>query len=373
MSDLRIIDVEGIYLKAPELRDRSDSSQDSLVVRITTNAGIVGYGEVDSCPSAAKAIIDAPTSHRRVRGLRDVLLGKDPLDTSTLWDLMYASTLYYGREGAVIHAMAGVDVALWDIKGKYLDQPIHRLMGGQFATQIRAYASHMFDMDPRISARRAAAAVEAGYQAVKFGFEPFGTDPDLDREFVEAIRSAIGDSVLLCIDAGMAWDARVAIDRCRRLEPYDLFWVEEPLHPDDLRGYRLLAAKTSATIAAGEKEGTVAGFLRLMDEGQVGVVQIDPSRVGLTQALHIGKLARQRGLPVANHNFATDINGAASLQMLAALPNALLFEYCAEPSVLRSAVTSTPISIIDGFAQVSEAPGLGIEVDLGRVAEFVVN
>ena len=125
MGDVKITNVEGIYLRAPTIRDRSDSSQDSLIVRVTTDAGVVGYGEVDSCPVAAKAIIEAPTSHRRVRGLRRILLGKEVLDTTELWNLMYKrrDALLRGREGATIHAMAGVDIALWDIKGKASDSP----------------------------------------------------------------------------------------------------------------------------------------------------------------------------------------------------------------------------------------------------------
>ena len=108
MGDLKITNVEAIHLRLPEVTERTDSSQDSLIVRVTTDAGLVGYGEVDSSPLAAKAIIEAPTSHLRARGLREVLIGEDPLDTGRLWDKMYQSTLYFGREGAAIQAMAGV-------------------------------------------------------------------------------------------------------------------------------------------------------------------------------------------------------------------------------------------------------------------------
>ena len=174
MPDLKITDVEAIHLRLPEVRGRTDSSQDSLVVRVTTDAGIIGYGEVDSSPVVVKAVIEAPTSHLLAKGLREVLVGQNPLETGRLWDTMYQSTLYFGREGAVIQAMAGVDLALWDIKGQALGQPVWALLGGAYRKTLRAYASHMFDFEPKITARRAAEAASAGFTAVKFGWEPMG-------------------------------------------------------------------------------------------------------------------------------------------------------------------------------------------------------
>jgi len=371
MADITITDVEALYLRLPEIADRTDSSQDSLVVRISTDAGIVGYGEVDSVPLVAKAVIEAPSSHSRARGLRELLIGQNPLETEWLWNLMYESSLYYGRGGATVQAMAGIDIALWDIKGQLLGEPIYRLLGGAHRKRMRAYASHMFDFDPAVTASRAAAAADAGFTAVKFGWEPMGSDPELDELLVRGIRHAVGDAVDVCIDAGLAWTARTAMSRCELFEPYNLFWLEEPLHPDDLRGYRKLSTASKIPIAAGEEECTVAGFLRLMDEGNIDVVQIDVTRTGLTQAKRIAALAADRGLPVANHNFTTDINVAASTHFMCSIPNALILEYCVEPSPLRTGITRDPIAVIDGYVTVPEAPGLGIEVDLDPVEKYV--
>ena len=121
---MKITDVEALYLRLPEIQARTDSSQDALIVRVSTDAGIVGWGEVDGCPHVVKAIVEAPTSHTLVTGLRQLLVGENPLEISRLWHKMYQGTLYYGREGAVIQAMAGIDLALWDIKGKALQQPV---------------------------------------------------------------------------------------------------------------------------------------------------------------------------------------------------------------------------------------------------------
>jgi L-alanine-DL-glutamate epimerase-like enolase superfamily enzyme len=373
MVAVRITDVEAFYLRPSTIKDRTDSSQDALVVRVSTDAGVDGYGEVDSSPLVAKAVIDAPASHSRARGLRDILLGRDPREPERLWDLMYEATLYYGREGAAIQAMAGVDLALWDIKGKLLDQPVYVLLGGAYRKTVRAYASHMFDFDPETTGERAARAAKEGFTAVKFGWEPMGPDPQLDEALVRAIRTNVGDGVDVCIDAGLAWDAQTAIQRCRLFEPYDLYWLEEPLHPDDIRGYRTLVSSVATPIAAGENESTVAGFVRLMDDANVNIIQVDVTRVGLTQARRIAYLAHQRGLRCANHNFTSDINVAASLHFLCSIPNSLLLEYCMESSPLRSTLTRYPIEVIDGWATVPESPGLGVDVDMTAVEPFMIS
>ena len=369
---MKITDVQGLYLRLPEIEARTDSSQDALLVRVATDAGITGWGEVDACPLVAKAIIDAPLSHTLVSGLRHLLVGQDPLDTDRLWGRMYEGTLYYGREGAVIQAMAGVDLALWDIKGKARGEPVYRLLGGGYRTSLRVYSSNMFQETPEATAERARAARDAGYTAVKFGWEPFGEDPARDCAYLEAIRREIGADMELMLDVGQAWDARTTLERARLFEPYDLFWIEEPLHPDDLDGYAVVSKQCEIPIAAGEQECTVAGFNRLLEIGGVDVVQVDPSRVGLTQAMTVAVLAQTRGVAIVNHNFTTDINVAASLHFLASVPNAFILEYCTEPGELCRSLARDPIRVVDGHATVPEEPGLGVEPDPAVIEKYLV-
>jgi L-alanine-DL-glutamate epimerase-like enolase superfamily enzyme len=369
MSDVRITDVEAIPLRLPVVSDRTDSSQDAVIVKVSTDAGVVGYGEVDASPSVVKAIVDAPLSHGRVTGLRELLVGQDPTRVSALWELMYESTLYIGRGGVVVQAMAGVDLALWDIAGKLSGVGVHRLLGGAHRDRMWTYASHMFDTSPERTAERAVRACENGFTAVKFGWPPFGLDAATDEHYVAAIRSAVGPEIAVCVDAGLMWDAKTAIARARRFAPYDLMWLEEPLHPDDLDGYTRLTSTVDIPIAAGEEECTLAGFVRLMDAG-VDVVQIDVTRVGLTMAMRVAAEAHRRHLPVANHCFTTDLNVAASLQFLCSIPNALVLEYCGEESPLRTAVVAEPIAVEDGCARLPAGPGLGVEVTLDAVAEY---
>ena len=369
---MKITDVEALYLRLPEIQARTDSSQDALIVKITTDAGITGWGEVDGCPAVTKAIIEAPVSHTLVTGLRALLIGEDPLEITRLWRKMYEGTLYYGREGAVIQAMAGIDLALWDIKGKALEQPVYRLLGGGFRKRVRVYASNMFQFTAGATADRARKARDEGFTAIKFGWEPFGREVATDCAYLDAIRGAIGSEMDLMLDVGLIWDAKTTLKRARLFEPYDLAWIEEPLHPDDLAGYARVAEGTDTKIAAGEEECTIAGMTRLMDIGRIDVVQVDLTRCGLTQAMAIAKLAEQRGLTVVNHNFTTDINVAASLHFLASVPNAFIMEYCVEPSEISRSLARNPIPITDGHAAVPEEPGLGVEPDPAMIEKYLV-
>jgi L-rhamnonate dehydratase len=369
---MKITAVEALYLRLPEIQARTDSSQDALLIRIDTDAGITGWGEVDGCPWVVKAIVEAPMSHTLVTGLRALLIGDDPLETARLWQKMYERTLYYGREGAVIQAMAGIDLALWDIKGKALQQPVWKLLGGRHRDRLRVYASNMFQFTPEATADRVRKARDEGFTAAKFGWEPFGRDPKTDCAYLAAMRKAAGDDFDLMLDVGLVWDATTTIQRAKLFEPYDLFWIEEPLPPDDLEGYARVSRTISQRLAAGEEECTLRGFARLIDEGGIGLAQIDMTRCGLTQSMQIAAHAARRGVPVANHNFTTDINTAASLHFLAAVPNALVLEYCVEPSEISRRLIRNPIRLEDGHMRVPEEPGLGVEPDMAVVEKYLV-
>lgn len=369
---MKITDVETFYLRLPEIQERSASCQDTLLVRIATDTGIIGWGEVDSLPLAAKATIEAPMSHAIMTGLKRLLLGEDPFQITYLWHKMYEKTLYHGRSGSVIHTMAGIDLALWDIKGKALELPVWTLLGGGFFDKLPVYSSNMFQFTAEETADRARRAKDSGYKAIKFGWEPFGRDPKMDVAYLKAIRDAVGDEVDIMLDVGLIWDAKTTIQRCRLFEPFNLFWVEEPLPPGDLRGYALVSQSVDTRIAAGEEECTVDGFLRLMDEGRIDIVQIDVTRCGLTQAMMVAQLAHQRGLKIANHNFTTDINTAASLHFLASNPNSLILEYCVEPSEITRSLTLNPIQVVDGWAKVPDEPGLGVEPNPEIIEKYLV-
>ncbi|MEO6966323.1 MAG: mandelate racemase/muconate lactonizing enzyme family protein [Acidobacteriaceae bacterium] len=362
---MKIVNVEALYLRQPHVKDQCDSGQDVLVVRVSTDAGISGIGEVDSAPLAAKAVIEGPFSHSLTCGLRELLIGQDPLRTEYLWYRMYNSNIYSGRRGIAIHAMSGIDIALWDIKGKFLQQPIWKLLGGGFHDRIRCYASSLFGSSPKETGERARRFRDMGFTAVKFGWAPMGKDEKTDIALVREARHGIGDENDLMIDAGLVWDAKTAIQRARAFSDYDVFWLEEPLRPDDYEGYRRLTTATEMRIAAGEEESERNSYLELMDRGQVDVVQIDLARCGgFTEAMKIASLAYDRGLPVVNHGFSTYINVAAALHFLNSIPNSFIAEYVVEEgTTLRDSVTRERITARDGFLQVPEGPGLGMELN----------
>ncbi|MFI4980940.1 MAG: mandelate racemase/muconate lactonizing enzyme family protein, partial [Nevskiales bacterium] len=361
-----------IYLSLPQIEQRTDSSQDALLVRVTTDAGITGWGEVDGSPLVAKAVIDAPYSHTIASGLRAILVGEDPLQTARLWNKMYQHTLYFGRSGAAIQAMAGVDIALWDIKGKALGQPIVELLGGALRDRMRVYSSNMFQFTVEATVERAKRAIDTGHTGVKFGWEPFGRDEATDLRYVEAVRRAIGDGNDFMLDVGLVWDAKTTIRRAKLFEPYRLFWIEEPLHPDDYSGYGKVSRACTQHIAAGEEECAEVGFERLIDEGGIDIVQIDLTRCGFTQSMRIAAHAARRGRKVCNHNFTTDINTAASLHFLCAIENALVMEYCVEPSEISRSLARNPVTIKDGYAHLPTEPGLGVEPDPAIIEKYLV-
>src|SRR5437762_1369510 len=173
---MKITDVETIYVRQTEVKAQCDSGQDALIVKVTTDAGITGIGEVDSAPLAAKAAIEGPYSHTATTGLAHVLVGEDPFRTEYLWHKMYRANIYAGRRGVAIHAMSGIDMALWDIKGKALGLPVWKLLGGGFCPSLRPYASSLFGATPKETGERARRFVGQGFTAVKFGWDPMGQD-----------------------------------------------------------------------------------------------------------------------------------------------------------------------------------------------------
>ena len=294
------------------------------------------------------------------------------MEIERLWQKMYQATLYYGREGAVIQAMAGIDLALWDIKGKALKMPVWQVIGARYRDRLRVYASNMMQFTPEANAERVRKAKGEGFTAAKFGWEPFGKDAKTDCLFLDAMRKAAGDEFDLMLDVGLVWDATTTIQRAKLFEPFNLFWIEEPLPPDDLAGYR----KVSQHIlpAAGRRRGGVH-LSRLPAADRRGRHRPGPDRHDPLRHQPVAqdrRVCAQRGIPVANHNFTTDINTAASLHFLAAVPNALVLEYCVEPSEISRALARNPIKLEDGCMRVPEEPGLGVEPDMEIVEKYLV-
>lgn len=377
---MRITSVETIVLRQSEVRAVNDSTQDALVVRVETDAGITGLGEVDSSPEVIQAIIHAPRSHRICRGLASVLIGENPLDVELLWQKMYRASVWFGRRSAVIHAISGLDIALWDIKGKALNLPIYQLLGGAHRLEIPAYASVLMPETPELVAAEVTRWRNEGFSALKLGWGPLGVDLEHNVALMTAAREAAGEQMEVMIDLGFypgpdldtGWDASRVLDFARHIEPHRPFWLEEVLPPDDLQGLARIASGTSIRIAAGENCTTRYEFSDLLARG-VSVVQPDVTRAGgFTECRRIAAIAEEYGVPCVPHAWSTGIIKAASMHLVAAIPNALYLEYCTADTPLNRALVSNPVRLDQGYARVPTGPGLGIELDLTTLEKFTV-
>src|SRR5262249_36766506 len=245
-----------------------------------------------------------------------------------LWEKLYRGSLYFGRRGVGIHALSGIDIALWDLCGKALHQPVHRLLGGAHRDRVRAYASTLMPEAPADAGREAARGPASGCTAVRLGWGGCGRSLDTDVARVEATRRAVGDRVTLMFDIGLVWDAATAIRQVQRMERFEPYWIEEPLMPDDLRGYRRLADAVDTRIACGEQSVTRWEFEQLLDEGRVDVIQPDIAHAGgLTETRRIAELARLRGVPCVPHAFKTGILKAATLHLPPPIPQTPLLDF----------------------------------------------
>jgi len=341
-----------------------------VVVRVSTDSGLEGFGEADSMPVVVKAVIEAPYLNEMMSGLKWVLLGQDPLDIDALWQRMASATLNYSRDGATLQAMAAIDLALWDIKGKHLRQPVCDLLGGAPRQSEESYATHPLGETLEEMEANARALREAGFAAVKFGWHPLGSDADRDEAIVATLRRAIGEEAALLIDGGLAWNVETALARLRRFERYRLFWLEEPLQAYDFGGYAQLAAATSTPIAAGELCSSAVELERLIRERCVDVLQVDISRVGLTQAMKVAAIAAAHDIPCVNHTYSYGINLAASLHFAAVIERTSLFEYQATQNEIRERLVPNAPKPDAGMLAVPRGPGLGIEIDQDALRYF---
>jgi L-alanine-DL-glutamate epimerase-like enolase superfamily enzyme len=375
---VKITDVEAIVLRQAEVNEGiADGSQDDLVVRIHTDEGITGIGEVDSSPELVQALVQAPSSHAVAVSLRDVLIGEDPLDVERLWQKMYRGLIYFGRRGIAIHAISGLDIALWDIKGKALGKPVYELLGTPYRSRVRAYASMLMPDTTAEVTEAVQALKEQRFTAVKLGWGPLGRDPRHDVALAAAAKEAAGEGVEIMIDSGLGYvaDAKTAIDVARAYEQIGIYWMEEPFEPDEYEAYAELADTVDLRVTAGEQDATWWGFRELIDRAHVDLVQPDVTRCGgITETLRIAELARSQGKETVPHAWKSGIIKAASLHCNAVMPDGIWQEYCVAdtPIAKRLTVQRLPIED-DGCVAVPTAPGLGVDLDEDVLADLRVS
>ena len=361
---MRITDIEPVVLRLAEVDvDRADGTQDAFLVRVHTDEGLVGVGEADTSPYLARTMIEMPASHAISRGARELLVGEDAGDPARLWRVLYEGSSYYGRSALALHVISAIDIALWDLAGKAAGKPICELLGGQ-PQAIAVYASEVMPETADGVRGLAGAAVTAGYGALKLGWGPLGRDPGLDEELIRAARETVGPERALMIDGGQAYTVERALGLLDRVSDVGLYWLEEPLAPDDYEGYRRLSDATEVRIAAGEADSTFEPFGRLVELGGVDVLQPDVSRCGgFTVAQEILRLAAERDVEVVPHCFSTGILVAGSLHMAAGSAKPTFSEFSVADSPLAGGLLTSPFELLDGRLAVPERPGLGVDLD----------
>jgi D-galactarolactone cycloisomerase len=317
-----------------------------------------------------------------------LILGQDPLDTGVLWDRLYNWTRDQGQKGVTISALSAIDIALWDIKGKALGLPVFKLLGGAYRDKARVYATGLYEPQcvPSIEdalVEEALGYVEQGFSGLKL---KVGYDLRTDVRYVRAIRKAVGPAIdgemALMVDANHAYNASEAIQLARAIEPYDIYWFEEPVPPEDIDGYLEVKANTSIRIAGGECEYTRYGFRPWIERRAVDILQPDLCAAGgFSEMLKIVAMASAANLPVIPHVWGTHVGLAASLQFFAALPHfperrfpaEPFFEYDRSAHPLREGVTREHFSMKDGYLSIPNRPGLGISLDLDFIEQHRVS
>ncbi|WP_342237411.1 mandelate racemase/muconate lactonizing enzyme family protein [Inquilinus sp. OTU3971] len=362
---MRIQGITPIVLRYPEPNDHGNIRH-TVLLRLEAEGGLTGWGEcIAMWPEACRAVAALVQG-----GLADVIAGMDVREPDSVWQALKRHTWWYGEGGLATMALAGIDMAVWDACGKAAGLPLWRLFGGRVHEALPAIASmHVNRATIEEGAAEVAGHIGRGFKGAKLGFgkrglSRVGRDPDHDVDYVRAVRQAAGPAARLMVDIGngVRWDAATAIATIRRFETFDIDWVEEPLHPDDLDGLARLRAAVATRIATGEREWTVAGYARLIRTGLVDVLGIDPARAeGITGFRKVAALAEAARIAVNAHAWSTAVTSAASLHLSVASPAARLFELKPVENPMQHELVDTPIWHTDGLVRPPEGPGLGVE------------
>jgi len=350
------------------------ATRGSCIVEIVSESGESGWGECFGPARLNAAIVEA---------FRPLLVGQDASATELLWQTLYNQFRDQGQKGLVITAISGVDIALWDLKGRSLGEPVHRLMGGPLRREVRAYATGTYRRGKGepvdYICEEVRGYVREGFSAVKLKIG-FGVEEDL--ALIRAARETIGPRTGLMLDANHGFDAVEAIELGRRAAACNIGWFEEPVVPDDLDSYVEVRRGQPIPVAGGECEFTRWGFREVLTRRAIDIIQPDTCAAGgLSECKKIADMATAFGVRYVPHVWGTGIGLAAALQLLAVLPHSPprhtplepMLEFDRSEHPFRQAVLQTPLEHSGGVVRVPDGPGLGIEVDRAALQRFRVS
>ncbi len=376
---MKITDIEAIHLRIEDPNiGLFDGSYDDCLIRVRTDEGITGIGEVESLAPAIQGIIYAKPAHNHARGLRELLLGRDPTRPQELWELMYEATDYIGRRGLMMHAIGGIDIALWDIKGKAEQKPVHDLLGGLRRDRVEAYGT-LYPMARTVEGVQQ--QVEDALNRLRLRNVKFAADPwwmeDLQQtaRLLQAARRVLGPVGGMIVDAALSY--RTAEEGLRLLpilKEVGVLFLEAPLPLDDWEGHARMAA-FGVPLGVGDLGLTHADeFIQAMDLGGASICQPDVTQVGgFTGLLKITEGARKRGKRVITHGYKTNITIAANLHFLGSHWASELLEFSTSKSPLRWETTQEEILVgPEGKVAVPRQPGLGVRLNQKTVERYRV-
>ena len=328
----------------------------TTLVLVHTDTGQIGMGSVYSHPALVYLIVRDQ--------LGPLLRGEDPLEVEALWDRMYSITRWYGRKGAAMSALGGIDTALWDLRGKAAGKPVWQLLGGERPT-CPAYASGLLWNEIDALAAEAARHIDSGFRRVKIRL---ARSEEYDRAAVLAVRRAIGPDCDLMVDASMRYHVDLARRMGKFLEEQKVFWYEEPFAPEDIDSYMALRGTIGVPIAAGENEFGLQGFRELIRAGAVDIVQPDACRCGgISEVRRVAQLAGEHDLRVATHTWSDALAVMANAHVISTLPHGLTVEIDRTGIPFIEELLVEPLRVEEGQLQLSRAPGLGLELDFSVV------
>lgn len=352
----------GDYVTNRHYRSKYSVNTETMFVKLDTDAGLVGWGEAQAplVPEAAGAL-----AHRLIG---PYLLGRDPFDVDVLWNDAYDGMRERGHGGGfMLDAIAACDIALWDLMGKAVDKPVHKLLGGRFRERVRSYVSGVPGPAPEDRARYAAGWRAKGYDAFKMAL---GYGHDADAAAFEAVRDAVGPAADLMIDAHWRYSVSEAITLGRTLERSGLYFFEAPIAPENAPGQAAVARALDAPVAIGEELRTRFEYRERLTIGALDIAQPDVGRMGITELRKVAALCETFDVPVALHlGVGLGVYMAASVQVAAAIPNFLIIEFQPNQFEVANRLLLEPIVNEAGAYDVPEAPGLGVAPDENAIRE----
>lgn len=328
--------------------------------------GSVGIGECYGLPSPEVTATVVSTV------LAPLLVGQDALATTAVWERLFQGQAAGGHNrGFYLEAIAGVDLALWDLRGKLAGLPVHRLLGGPIRERVECYASPVaLHADPQDSARQALGFVEDGFRALKV---KIGRGVRVDRAHLRAVRAAVGEDIGILTDANCAYDLDEATRVGAVLRDLDISWYEEPLQVDDLANLAELRRRTGLTLVNGETHFTRFDLRDSLLHHAIDVFMPNVARSGgITEATRLAALASAFHVDIAPHGVGSGVSLCAALHLCAATPNLRTYEYNRLPNPIREQILRNPPEFRDGALTVPTGPGLGFELDDAAVDRYTV-